>query len=206
MKTLKLTKLFLSIGLLLCLVILSGCCELLCPAPHCPECPQCPVCPPCQGPPDDGVEIVTFNPAPMTRLCPTHVGGDREFNGHGPDVTANASLEIRNSNREVWIVLYLHAKETRSDWTEAERTWSQRLWTAPSGSNIVNIVSDESSNASYRDTDHDLDRPTVRGGTLVSVFEIMGDTGGNDVGNCTSGDVYMNVYFNPVQVRIQNTN
>jgi hypothetical protein len=37
----------------------------------------------------------------------------------------------------------------------------------------------------------------------VEIFEIMGDTGGNDVGNCTSDDVYMNVYFNEIRGKMQ---
>ena len=165
--------------------LLSGCC----PGPW----PWCP---------DEVVEEeISFTPAAITRLCPSHIGGDREFAGHGPDVEAKASLEIRNSNQEIWVVLYLHAKETRSDWTEAEGTWDRKLWTVDPGWTIVQIQTDTSSETSYRDTDHSLDRPAVRGGSLVSRFEIMGDTGGNDVGNCTADDVYMNVYFNKITVK-----
>jgi len=184
----------LGLSIFFCFVILSGCCDVY----------QWPWCPPPEEPvPEEPTEppIFTFTPAPITRLCPAWVGGDKDFKGHGPNVTASASLQIKNSNKEVWVNLYLHAKETRSDWTEARGTWSRYLWPIPSGYSIVNIVSDQSSNASYTDTNHDLDRPAVQGGSLVYKFEIMGDTWGNDVGNCTTGDVYMNVYFNPVKVR-----
>ncbi len=165
-----------------------------CPGPW-PRCNTKPV------PPDE--EKRNFTPESITRQCPTHIGGDREFKGHGPDVTVRATLSIRNSNTEVWVNLYLHAKETRSDWTEAEGSWDKKLWTVDSGFKIKRIESDISSNASYRDTDHDLDRPSVRGGSLVDRFEVMGDTGGNDVGNCTDDDVYLNVYFNRIDVIIQ---
>ena len=37
----------------------------------------------------------------------------------------------------------------------------------------------------------------------MQTFEIMGDTGGNDVGNCTAGDVYMNVYSNEMRGKLQ---
>jgi len=181
-------------GLSFCLIVLSGCCELFPSLPWCKE-------PPPPSPPPPPPPTFVFIPAPITRLCPAHVGGDRDFKGHGPDVTAKASLDIKNSDKEIWVSLYLHAKETKSNWTEALGTWQQHLWTVPSGYTIDMIVSDKSSNASYRDTNHGLDHPAVQGGSLVSKFEIMGDTWGNDVGNCTTGDVYMNVYFNPVTVK-----
>ena len=109
-----------------------------------------------------------FTPSSITRQCPTHIGGDREFAGHGPNVDLiSAEIETRNGDQEIWAILKLHAKETQSDWTEAEGDWDHRLWTAPSGQKVNSIDTDLESNANYVDTDHDLDRPTVRGGTLV---------------------------------------
>ncbi|UCH96975.1 MAG: hypothetical protein JSV88_09030 [Candidatus Aminicenantes bacterium] len=178
-KKLKLLAILIGLG-----IIYSGCCSLF---PNLPKCEQ----------------DREFTPPSITRLCPSHIGGNRDFAGHGPDVQATASLELRNSRTEIWVKLYLHAKETRSDWTEAEGTWNRKLWTVDPGYTISRIVSDQSSNASYRDVDHDLDRPSVVGGNLVDKFEIMGDTSGNDVGNCTSDDVYMNVYFNKVEVKVK---
>ncbi len=167
------------------LIFLSGCCNgIFKTAPWCQE--------------DYG-----YTPSSITLLCPTHIGGDREFDGHGPNVKASAALSIKNE-KEIWVTLYLHAKETKSDWTEAEGRWERKLWSAPTGKIIVDIDTDKSSEASYTDTDHSLDRPSVQGGSLVSAFEIMGDTSGNDVGNCTSGDVYMNVYFNEVRGSMRN--
>ena len=151
------------------------------------------------------IEMIEFVPDAITRLCPDHRGGDREFDGHGPNVTAHADLEIK-LNTELWVKLYLHVKETRDDWTEAEQTWDRLLWTAPSGYVIAGVASDMDSNAFYEDTNHELDRPAVRGGDLVRQFEIIGDTGGNDVSNCTDDDVYMNVYFNKVTVLVQRAN
>lgn len=151
------------------------------------------------------IEMIEFVPDAITRLCPDHRGGDREFNGHGPNVTAHADMEIK-LNTELWVKLYLHVKETRADWTEAEHTWDRQLWTAPSGYVILGVASDMDSNAFYEDSNHELDRPAVRGGDLVRQFEILGDTGGDDVSNCTDDDVYMNVYFNKVNVVVQRAN
>lgn len=144
---------------------------------------------------------ITFTPGPYTRLCPSHIGGDREFAGHGPNVTASAQLRIVDEKR-IFVDLHLHEKETRSDWTECLGNWTYLVYTAPGNWQIQSILTDISSTTSYRDTDHDLDRPPVSGGRLVSIFEIMGDTGGNDVGNCTDDDAYLNVYFNEVRVKI----
>jgi hypothetical protein len=42
-------------------------------------------------------------------------------------------------------------------------------------------------------------------GGFVRRFEIMGDTLGDDVGNCTSDDVFLSAAFDPVQVRLTRT-
>ncbi|MEZ4884075.1 MAG: PLAT/LH2 domain-containing protein [Chitinophagales bacterium] len=147
--------------------------------------------------------IETFTPYAIPHLCPKHVGGDREFGGNGPNVNAFARLQLSNDKKRVEAVLYLHAKETKSDWTEARQTWTETIWTAPSGFVITDILSSAESKVSYTDTDHDIDHPDIKGGNLVRIFEIMGDTNGNDVGNCTSDDVYMDVYFNKVSVKIK---
>lgn len=148
------------------------------------------------------VEKISISPKSITRLCPDHIGGDKEFNGHGPTVECWAKLEIRR-DREVWVKIYLHAKETTKDHTECVGNWARRLYECESGKTIKRILTDESSDASYTDTNHELDAPAVNGGYLVSRFEVMGDTGGNDVGNCTSDDVYLNVYFNEMQIEVE---
>lgn len=144
----------------------------------------------------------TFSAASITRLCPSHIAGDNDYKGHGPEVRAEASLRVVGQ-REIWADLELNAKETRSDWTEADGSWSRRLWTAPSGWSIIDIVSSEASNTNYTDDDHELDLPRIAGGNLVRQFSINGDTGGRDVGHCTLDDVYMSVDFNPITVSLQ---
>ena len=147
-----------------------------------------------------GDKEVSFVPSAITRLCPTWIGGDKEFDGHGPDVQASASLKISTTKKSLYVDLYLHEKETQSDWTECRGNLSRTVYTTPTGWSIKEIITDTYSSASYRDTDHDIDYPTVTGGKLVKQFAIMGDTGGNDVGNCTTDDAYMNVYFNSVTI------
>ena len=143
---------------------------------------------------------VSFVPSSRTRLCPSKIGaGDRDFAGHGPNVSASATLRIVN-NSQLWVDLYLHEKETVSDWSECEGIWSYLIYTAPINWRINSILTSSSSSISYTDTDHALDIFERTG--LVSFFEIMGDTDGNDIGNCTSDDAYMNVYFNAVRIQI----
>ena len=149
-----------------------------------------------------GVRTIEFQPNNIIRKCPSHVEGDRDFKGHGPNVSAWAQLRVVD-NQSVYVDYYIRARETRQDWTTAEGQWSDLLWTAPNGNTIMRITSAIRSETSYRDTDHELDVPAVNGGNLVRRFEIMGDTGGNDVGNCTDDDVYLNIYFNEVQIEIQ---
>lgn len=144
---------------------------------------------------------ISFMPRSFTRQCPEHINGDREFDGNGPKVEANATLRVVD-NRKVYVDMYLHERETKSDWTECEGKWSELVYKAPNGWVISNIITDMISTTSYTDIDHRLDIPEVSGGRLVKKFEIMGDTRGLDVGNCTAGDAYLNVFFNEVRLEI----
>lgn len=146
----------------------------------------------------------SFQPAPIKRLVPKHVHGDREFGGNGPDVKASVKIYILSTDKtKINARIYLNAKETRANWTEATGSWARTIMKAPSGYEFVEILSDKRSEAAYRDHNHDIDRPQVMGGNLVRTFEIMGDTPGNDVGNNTSDDVFMNIYFNKVKYTLR---
>jgi hypothetical protein len=138
----------------------------------------------------------------FTRLCPTHVAGDREFAGHGPDVYANAFVYTTgHSDEQLAVSFYLRERETRSDWSEASKSWAYLLYTAPSGQSIWYIYNTQFSEVTYTDTDHYLDW-FYPADNLVSAFVIMGDTSGNDIGNCTADDAYLSVYFEPIWVWI----
>ena len=83
------------------------------------------------------------------RLCPKDTRrGDREFGGHGPDVTATARLTIENKTRVI-LRLSLHAIETKRDWTEAKGTWRFIVYQAPFGFKIgLNALNRSSAEAS----------------------------------------------------------
>jgi hypothetical protein len=151
--------------------------------------------------------IHTDTVAPFTsgQLCPNKIGGDREFNSNGPAVSASAELFTKNG-AELWVRIHLHEKETRSDWSEAEGWWEFPLWTMPGGATFLDYTPNQPSTADYIDTNNQLDIPTVQGSALVQRFEIMGDTGGDDIGNCTNDDAYINVFLNQIQVRYSTPN
>lgn len=158
--------------------------------------------------PEPEIFTLSFIPSIPAKLCPSHIGGDREFDGNGPRVQTNAQIFIVNQ-KEIHVRVFLNAKETQSDWTEAEGEWTYKIFptlVAPAPSNtykITRILSSASSSASYTDNDHSVDIPSVSGG-LVSRFECIGDTGGNDVGNCNGNDdVNVTVIFNQVRIEIE---
>jgi hypothetical protein len=143
------------------------------------------------------------------RLCPTHIGGDREFKGHGPEVEARVTLQRSPGNGEVALDIFLHEKETVSDFTEAEYARTMSLATSPSGHPYTQIWAPDGTGAfawvtlgnaptygtafvPYVDTDHAVDR-FFNPQWWVSEISVMGDTGGNDVGNCTADDAYISV-------------
>lgn len=140
---------------------------------------------------------------PLIRTCPDNIGsGDKDFGGHGPVTHIDATVEIRN-NKEVWVVVNFNAKESKKDYTECGKKVEKSVFTAGVNQEIIEILSSKTSYADYVDNNHDLDYPMVSGGSLVSRFEIMGDTDGNDVGNCTPDDTYFSVHFNGMKIRIK---
>lgn len=84
-------------------------------------------------------------------LVPSQVlGGDREFDGHGPDIKTTAKLRIGDNGRALYADIYFHAKETTRDWSETEGRWSRKVWDAPAGQTIKRILSDDYSETNFR--------------------------------------------------------
>lgn len=167
---------------------------------------------------DSAVQIL---PATIGPYCPMKVlGGDREFGGHGPEIWATLNLTIENGN-QLYANVYMHARETQSDWSETEGSWRKLIYTAPHGFNISEITSGKNSEVHY------VSKPgvsafTPRGlvealggarGTdvpfkddgLVSRWNIVGDTGGDDIStdqNCND-DTQVAVQLNPVKLNLR---
>ena len=137
-----------------------------------------------------------INPTPF--FVPPRVGGDQEFKGHGPRVRVAATLSVRNS-KELWASLYMHAKETTSDWTEAEGTGEYLIYRDPQVNRIIRVVSDTQSFHSYTDTNHGVDLLGLPAGELVRQFECVGDTAGNEAGIRTG----VRAHFNPITIEVE---
>jgi hypothetical protein len=143
-------------------------------------------------------EVLTVDINPTPFYIPPRVGGDREFKGHGPRVDVSARLSIRNA-RELWATVYMHAKETQSDWTEVEGTADYLVYKHPMVTRIVRILSDTYSFSGYVDTDHEVDFLDMPAGELVRQFECVGDTSGEEAGLRTG----VRVHFNPIRFEIE---
>lgn len=83
-------------------------------------------------------------------LCPKAVlRGDREFDGHGPKIKCNVNLRIGDGGSALYADIYFWAKETVHDWSETERRWSKKVYEAPLGKRITQIVSDRASRTQF---------------------------------------------------------
>ena len=165
--------------------------------------------------------VVQFVPVTVGPYCPKKLmGGDREFGGHGPEIWAWIKLKVV-SKKYIDAEIYLHARETTSDWSETEGTWTKRLYTAPAGHEIVDILTGKYSEVHY------VSKPGVNafspaglvqaiGGAkgtdvpfkddgLVTRWNIVGDTGGGDISDDDNpnDDTQVAVQLNPIKVRLK---
>lgn len=124
---------------------------------------------------------------------PPRVGGDAEFDGHGPSVSLQVELHVFNGN-ELWAAVYMDALETKSNWTHAEGTAWYLLHVA--GRPIVDVDGPVSFLHGYTDTDHARDIFTFTPENLVNRLEYVGDTKGNEAGTKTG----VRVFFNPITI------
>jgi len=143
----------------------------------------------------------TFIPTPIENVCPTHIGGNREFGSAGPIVTINCTAYIVN-DEHIYVDVYFHLIETHPDATAGLYDGDIKIYTAPSGKKIESIVSAIESSANYTDTDIAFDFPTVVG-ELVDSFKSMASTSGDDLGNCVNDyDAELNIYFNQMTIEL----
>lgn len=134
------------------------------------------------------------------KFIPSHVRGDRDYAGHGPDVSLKGSLElITNSfgGTTGRVRLAMTATETVADWTTANGVRYEPLFATDAGYRVSSIVDSGGRNVvlqdskSYRDTDHsdDLLAPGYVTSTFftsfVSRYVVTGDTSGDEAGTRT---------------------
>jgi hypothetical protein len=141
--------------------------------------PQTPIC---------QTKSAKFTPAAVTYLPPRIGHGDADYNGHGPRVTVNVSLQ--NLGNKIGLKLFMDARETKSDWTEAGGSLTKDIYVAPQGWRIDSLDSPRSDDFHYIDTNHAPEN--FSGGGPVKLFVIVGDTDGADAGRSTKVDVSFN--------------
>lgn len=147
-------------------------------------------------------EDITIELEPTPRFIPPLVEGDMEFAGHGPDVTVFTELQVRNEN-QLWAHVWMRARETRDDWTTSEggtdiMVFNGSLHTPPI-THIYDIISDRTTEDTYRDVDHDEDVRSQSEAELVREYRVTGDTKGDEAGTRTG----VSVRFNPVTIRAE---
>jgi hypothetical protein len=165
--------------------------------------------------------VVQVMPSTVGPYAPKKLlGGDREFDGHGPEIWAWVKLDIVDK-KYINATVYMHARETVSDWSETEGTWTKRLYTAPAGYEITGIMSGKYSEVHY------ISKPGVKSFTpagltqavggakgidvpfkddgLVTRWNIVGDTGGTDISedNNPHDDTQVAVQLNPVKLKLK---
>lgn len=126
---------------------------------------------------------------PRTFTClPPHTRGDKDFNGNGPRVVVDASIE--HDSQTVHFVVKMIAEETKHDSTTAAGFAKTQIYAAPAGRRIVSVGGETSwpGLVSYYDSNHSIDKFETDLGP-VSVF---GDHAGDDAGTYTKvvlGDI-----------------
>lgn len=75
--------------------------------------------------------------------------GDREFGGNGPQIICRTSLRVSSDRRAIEAVTYFKARETKSDWSTVEETFTNVVYRAPSGKTIDRILDPASSEVRF---------------------------------------------------------
>ncbi|WP_375766861.1 hypothetical protein NR798_34965 [Archangium gephyra] len=130
--------------------------------------------------------------------------GDADFSGHGPEV--NARVRLINNGTSVSAELFMSAKETRADWSQAQGSRTEQLYVPDPGWRVTDMrvpssggeaCPPQSTCFSYTDTTLTPDIFSAGSGP-VQRFEFIGDTSGTEVGTRTG----MHVTFNPLRFEL----
>jgi Membrane dipeptidase (Peptidase family M19) len=159
----------------------------------------------------------SFTPPAIGTLCPSNlVAGDREFSGHGPQVSGDATLRISADGSRLELVVNFTARETASDWSEARGTWVVPVGApAPSGQRYVRINSATTSSFNqvlvgggrfepFEGCDGGQHLVTATGG-LINQLTVVGDTGGGDISNdsdCNCDTRITGIVLNTINVTL----
>ena len=135
----------------------------------------------------------------VSRLCPTHPtsgAGDREFAGHGPRIIVHLSYGFPPGSSTLYAYLSFRAQEEPAgDGTYATGSWSYSKVTIPAGwrfDSWTGTGAYADNTVDFLDTDHGIDhRGPFGSGPAIGDLYVVGDTDGDDVGNCTTDDTQL---------------
>lgn len=135
-------------------------------------------------------------------LMPGRVGGDNEFDGHGPTMTATAKIYASSDGTKVLADITMHAKETKSNWSEAKGTWTRTVMSAPTGYRVQEILlpkQNQTFSTSITSSSHSTITRDVSG---WGKFELRGDRRGSDIGSWTAVNAVATVRVQFVEVLV----
>ena len=153
--------------------------------------------------------VSTVKPSPVVKtntvivgeigpFWPTLIGGDCEFDGHGPLVTLKARLYVEANVLLCYV--YMYARETESNWSTAEGSWDELLYIAPSGWRITYTgVHPDSCQTQYIDSKNNYDYTGCPG----FAFRSIGDTVGEDICNTTLDNTHVYLRLDTLFVGLQ---
>lgn len=131
-------------------------------------------------------------------LVPVKTRGDREFDGNGPRITCWVKLNLSQDKKNLRAEMYMKAKETKSDWSTAEKTETITLYNAPNNWIIEKISTTPTSNyKAYLDDDHALDTYNIGEGPVQKMV-FTGDLSGNDIGR-----TQVEILFRPISLQLK---
>ncbi len=146
------------------------------------------------------VKEVSYSRNTKITYTPPHTRGDREYDGHGPNI--NSRVEWINRTSRIDVRTYMKAKETKSDWTTAEGSKTTTYYTPPSGWKIKRIIGANVTTDQFQDYDHAANSRGMGPGGPVKTFIYRGDHKGSEAGTYTG----MDVFFNPLRVELEEVN
>ncbi|HEV8084209.1 MAG TPA: C39 family peptidase [Chitinophagaceae bacterium] len=164
------------------------------------------------------MEAATLNKIKTHFFVPPHTKGDKDFDGHGPNITCSVNIGIATDKKHLLAKINMQASESESDWTTCEGEEKVIIFSCDDGQEISKISSPISSKVFYTDNDHEEDFVISDIGEtntnaqnnnwelikhnntdLVRFYRFMGDVGGDEAGTQTG----VEVFFNPISIIIK---
>ncbi|MCC6289831.1 MAG: thiol-activated cytolysin family protein [Chitinophagaceae bacterium] len=128
------------------------------------------------------------------------IAGDKDFQGHGPDVLLKISLSFEGNS--VYADVYCDWKEDQNDWTEGDYHEKILIKTLPPEYKILDIISKKDFEYKYHDENEQPDGKSFTNDTeFVESVSIMGDVQGDDL--VIGGARILGIVFYPILLDVR---